>query len=396
MTKQVENKFIPYGHQQIDQDDIDAVISVLQSDYLTTGPEVNRFEAAVANYVGTKYAVAFSNGTAALHGACYAADIQEDDEVITSPMTFVASSNCVLYMGANPVFADIDPKTYNIDPIEISKKITDKTKAIIPVDFTGQPCELDKIKEIATKYNLVVIEDAAHALGAEYKGRKVGSISDMTMFSFHPVKHITTGEGGIITTNNKKYYEKLMEFRSHGITRDRTKLEEDHGPWYYEMQSLGYNYRMTDIQAALGTSQLNKIDGFLKNRKAIVEAYDEAFASISAVKTPFQKEYNDSSWHLYVISLNLDKLIVSRKKIFEELRKANIGVNVHYIPVYYQPFYQERGFQKGICPNSEQLYETIITLPLFPSMTKHEVKYVVENVISIVTNYTKSGWDDFK
>lgn len=317
------NAFIPYGRQTIDNDDINAVISVLKSDYLTTGPTVGRFEESVAKYVDAKYAVAFSNGTAALHGACYAAGIQNGDEVITSPMTFVASSNCILYMEATPVFADIDKETFNIDPREIRKKITEKTKAIVPVDYAGQPCDLDQIKEIALEHNLVVIEDAAHALGgARYKGgEKVGSISDMTMFSFHPVKHITTGEGGIITTNNKEYYEKLIEFRSHGITRNKTKFIDNHGPWYYEMQFLGYNYRMTDIQAALGVSQLNKSDEFLRKRQSIVNKYNKAFVTISEINIPKQKEYNDSSWHLYVISLNLDQLSVSRKTIFEELRE---------------------------------------------------------------------------
>ncbi len=381
--------FIPYGRQTIDNDDINAVISVLKSDYLTTGPTVRRFEESVAKYVDAKYAVAFSNGTAALHGACYAAGIQNGDEVITSPMTFVASSNCILYMEATPVFADIDKGTCNIDPREIRKKITEKTKAIIPVDYAGQPCDLNQIKEIALEHNLVVIEDAAHALGARYKGEKVGSISDMTMFSFHPVKHITTGEGGIITTNNKEYYEKLIDFRSHGITRNKTKFTDNHGPWYYEMQFLGYNYRMTDIQAALGVSQLNKSDEFLRKRQSIVHKYNQAFTDISEINIPIQKEYNDSSWHLYVISLNLDQLSGSRRTIFEELRKKNIGVNVHYIPVYYQPFYRELGFRKGICPNSEHFYETIITLPLFPSMTDEEISHVIKVVINIITKYSK-------
>lgn len=264
------HSFIPYGKQSLDEEDIQAVINVLKSDYLTTGPIINQFEEDVAAYVGTKYAVAFSSGTAALHGACFVAGITEGDEVITSPMTFVASTNCILYQGGIPVFADIDANTYNIDPAEIAAKITSKTKAIIPVDFTGQPCDLDRINDIAKKHNLVVIEDAAHAFGATYKDRKVGSISDMTMFSFHPVKHITSGEGGIITTNNKAYYERLLAFRSHGITRDRSVMTENHGPWYYEMQFLGYNYRMTDIQAALGKSQLKKSISLLSKEENIL------------------------------------------------------------------------------------------------------------------------------
>jgi perosamine synthetase len=385
----VRQSYLPYGRQWIDDDDIEAVVEVLKGDYLTTGPYISKFEQAVAQYVGAKYAVAFSNGTAALHGACFAAGISEGDEVITTPMTFAASANCVLYQGGTPVFADIDEKTYNIDPNKIEEKITDKTKAIIPVDFTGQPVDLDRILEIAKKYNLVVIEDAAHALGATYKGRKIGSISDMTMFSFHPVKHITSGEGGIITTNNKEYYEKLLQFRSHGITRDKEKLNEYHGPWYYEMQFLGYNYRMTDIQAALGTSQLKKIDKFVELRQKCVAMYNEAFKNIDEIITPFQHEDGESSWHLYIIRLKLDKLKASRREIFEALQQQNIGVNVHYIPVHFQPYYQQLGYKKGICPNAEKLYEEMITLPLFPAMSETDVHDVIKAVKRTIHYYRK-------
>lgn len=384
----IRNSYLPYGRQWIDDDDIEAVVEVLKGDYLTTGPYVSKFEQAVAQYVGAKYAVAFANGTAALHGACFAAGIGQGDEVIITPMTFAASANCVLYQGGVPIFVDIDEKTYNIDPNKIEEKITDKTKAIIPVDFTGQPVELDRILEIAKKYNLVVIEDAAHALGATYKGRKVGSISDMTMFSFHPVKHITSGEGGIITTNNKEYYEKLLQFRSHGITRDKEKLNEYHGPWYYEMQFLGYNYRMTDIQAALGTSQLKKIDKFIELRRKYVTMYNEAFKDMDEIITPFQHEDGQSSWHLYIIRLNLDKLTASRREIFEALQQQNIGVNVHYIPVHLQPYYQQLGYQKGICPNAEKLYEEIITLPLFPAMSEEDVNSVIKAVKRVISFYS--------
>lgn len=386
--KPFRQSYLPYGRQWIDDDDIEAVVEVLKGDYLTTGPHVSTFEQAVAQYVGAKYAVAFSNGTAALHGACFAAGISEGDEVITTPMTFAASANCVLYQGGTPVFADINEKTYNIDPNKIEEKINDKTKAIIPVDFTGQPVELDRILEIARKYNLVVIEDAAHALGATYKGRKIGSISDMTMFSFHPVKHITSGEGGIITTNNKEYYEKLLQFRSHGITRNKEKLNEYHGPWYYEMQFLGYNYRMTDIQAALGTSQLKKIDKFVELRRKYVAMYNEAFKDMDEVITPFQHEDGQSSWHLYIIRLKLDKLTASRREIFEALQQQNIGVNVHYIPVHLQPYYQQLGYKKGICPNAEKLYEEMITLPLFPAMSEEDVNSVIEAVKRVVSFYS--------
>jgi perosamine synthetase len=385
----VRQSYLPYGRQWIDDDDIEAVVEVLKGDYLTTGPYISKFEQAVAQYVGAKYAVAFSNGTAALHGACFAAGISEGDEVITTPMTFAASANCVLYQGGTPVFADINEKTYNIDPNKIEEKINDKTKAIIPVDFTGQPVELDRILEIAKKHNLIVIEDAAHALGATYKGRKIGSISDMTMFSFHPVKHITSGEGGIITTNNEEYYEKLLQFRSHGITREKNKLNEYHGPWYYEMQFLGYNYRMTDIQAALGASQLKKIDKFIELRRKYVEMYNEAFKDMDEIITPFQHEDGESSWHLYIIRLKLDQLTASRREIFEALQQQNIGVNVHYIPVYFQPYYQQLGYKKGICPKAEKLYEEIITLPLFPAMSEEDVNDVIKAVKRTIDYYRK-------
>ncbi len=286
----VRSQYLPYGRQSLDDDDIQAVVNVLRGDYLTTGPAVESFEKDVADYVGAKYAVAFANGTAALHGACFAAGIGEGDEVITSPLTFAASANCVLYQGGKPVFADVHPETYNISPYSIEELITDKTKAIIPVDFAGLPSDLDAINSIAQKYNLIVIEDGAHALGSKYKGQPVGSISDMTMFSFHPVKLITTGEGGIITTNHKEYYQKLRQFRSHGITRELCLLNNCHGPWYYEMQFLGYNYRITDIQAALGSSQLKRLDSFVQRRRDLAKAYTQAFADIDEIFYPLE-------WH---------------------------------------------------------------------------------------------------
>lgn len=384
---QYDYSYIPYGRQKVDEEDIQAVIEVLNSDYLTTGPAVERFEKDVAEYVDAKYAVAFSNGTAALHGACFAAGISTGDEVITTPMTFAASANCVLYQGGTPVFADINAKTYNIDPNNIRRKISSKTKAIIPVDFTGQPVDLDKIMKIAKENELVVIEDAAHAIGATYKNKKIGSIADMTMFSFHPVKHITTGEGGVITTNSKEYYNKLIQFRTHGITRDPSLLKENHGPWYYEMQFLGYNYRMTDIQAALGSSQLKKLDQFIERRREIVERYNNAFQTLEEIIIPFQDKDGNSSWHLYIVQLNSDLLSIDRKQFFEELQAAKIGVNVHYIPVHLQPYYQEHGYKKGDYPNSEKLYEQIITLPLFPAISDHEVQYVIDTVIKTTQKY---------
>jgi perosamine synthetase len=386
----VNKRFIPYGKQWLDEEDIQAVIEVLRSDYLTTGPKIKEFEQKFADYVGAKYAVAIANGIAALHAVCYAAGIREGDEVITTPITFAASASCVLHCGGTPVFADIDPKTYNIDPEEIRKKITPKTKAIIPVHFTGQPCDMDEIHKIAKEYNLIVIEDAAHALGAEYKGRKIGSISDMTTFSFHPVKHITTGEGGMITTNDEELYKKLILFRTHGITRNNELLHnQDEGPWYYEQLDLGYNYRITDIQCALGISQLKKLEKFVARRREIADQYNKAFKELEGVVIPYQDQYSDSSWHLYIIKLELDKLKVGRKEIFEVLKALNIGVNVHYIPVYYFPYYQKLGYGKGLCPNAEYLYERIITLPLFPQMTDVAVERVINSVCKVLEAYKK-------
>lgn len=391
MDKKTDSKNIPYGRQWIEDDDIEAVVRVLRGDYLTTGPKIKEFEEKLANYTGAKYAVAVSNGTAALHAACFSAGIKEGDEVITTPITFAASANCVLYMGAKPVFADIDPKTYNINPEDIKAKVTDKTKAIIPVHFTGQPCDMDEIFKIAKQYNLSVIEDGAHALGAEYKGRRVGSMGDMTTFSFHPVKHITTGEGGAITTNSESIYKKLLLFRTHGITRDSNDLLNNDGSWYYEQQYLGFNYRITDIQAALGLSQLAKSERFLKLRREYVRQYNEAFRDINEISIPFELEGTNSSWHLYIIKLNMENINCDRKQIFEELQSRNIGVNVHYIPVYYHPYYMQLGYKKGICPCAEALYETIITLPLFPKMEKEDVQYVISNVKEALHKHTRNG-----
>lgn len=368
--------YIPYGRQSINEDDIKAVEEVLKSDFLTTGPKIAEFERKFADYVGAKYAVAVSNGTAALHIACMAAGIGKGDEVITTPITFAASANCALYCGATPVFADIDPVTYNISPESIEACITDRTKAIIPVHYTGQACDMDAIHKIADKYNLIVIEDAAHAVGAEYKGKKIGSLSDMTEFSFHPVKHITCGEGGIVTTNREDLYEKLKLFRTHGITREEKFLHKVDGPWYYEQIDLGYNYRMTDIQAALGISQLGRIDKFLEKRKKIAAKYDEAFRDFNGTEIPKQAEYSNSAYHLYVIKV--DKSI--RKALFEYLRANNIGVNVHYIPVYTFPYYREHGYENVKCENAEKLYESIISIPIYYDLSDEEQDYVIDKI----------------
>ncbi|MEY2357568.1 UDP-4-amino-4,6-dideoxy-N-acetyl-beta-L-altrosamine transaminase [Lysinibacillus capsici] len=371
-------EFLSYGRQLIDEDDIQIVIETLRSPFLTQGPKIQQFEQAIANYVGAQYAVAFCNGTAALHAACYAADISEGDEVITSPITFAASANCVRYMGGTVVFADIDANTYNINPEEIRKKITQNTKAIIPVDFTGQPADMDIIMDIAREHNLVVIEDGAHSLGAEYKGKKVGTQADMTMFSFHPVKPITTAEGGIIVTNNEEYYRKLQLFRSHGI--EQTDFSAEQGGWYYEMTDLGYNYRMTDLQAALGLSQMKKIDTFIQQRREIAAFYTEAFQGIEGIIVPQQLKGTNSGWHLYMLQLEG----ISRKFVFEQMRSFNIGVHVHYIPVYWHPYYKELGYERGICPIAEKWYEKTLTLPIHPNMTVEDLSIIVSNIKELV------------
>ena len=379
-NRKTSRKMIPYGRQTIEEDDIQAVVDVLRSDYLTTGPKIAEFEKMVADYVGAKYAVAISNGTSALHAACFAAGIQPGDEVITTPLTFAASSNCVLYCGGTPVFADVDPKTYNIDPEDIRRKITDKTKAIIAVHLAGQPCDMDEIHKIAKEHDLLVIEDGAHALGSVYKGKKVGTLSDMTTFSFHPVKPITTGEGGMIVTDNEEFYQKMMLFRSHGITRDENLMTRNDGPWFYQQLDLGYNYRITDIQCALGCSQMKKLDRFLALRKEIVARYNEAFADCENIIIPYQLPETESGWHLYIVQVkNCD-----RRKVFEALREHGIAVNVHYIPVYLHPYYQEHGYKDVHCRNAEEVYSHIISLPLYPTLTEEQQQYVIETLKYVI------------
>lgn len=370
---------IPYGKQTIEQDDIQAVVDVLKSDFLTTGPKIAEFEQTVADYVGAKYAVAISNGTSALHAACFAAGIGPGDEVITTPLTFAASANCVLYCGGTPVFADVDPKTYNIDPEDIRRKITDRTKAIIAVHLAGQPCDMDAIHSIAREHGLIVIEDGAHALGSVYKGKKVGSMSDMTTFSFHPVKPITTGEGGMIVTDNEDFYKKMVLFRSHGITRDDSMMTRNDGPWFYQQFDLGYNYRITDIQCALGCSQMKKLDRFLARRKEIVARYNEAFADCDNIITPYQLSDTESGWHLYIVQVKNG----DRRQVFENMREKGIGVNVHYIPVYMHPYYQEHGYENVHCANAEEIYSHIISLPLYPGLTSEQQDYVIDTLKSL-------------
>ncbi|MBZ4642921.1 MAG: UDP-4-keto-6-deoxy-N-acetylglucosamine 4-aminotransferase [Deferribacteraceae bacterium] len=380
---------VPYGKQSIDNDDIQAVVEVLKSDFITQGPKIKEFEEKLAEYCGVKYAVTFNSGTSALHGAYFAAGLTKDDEFITSPMTFAATSNAGLYLGARPVFVDIEENTGNIDCEKIESKITDKTKLIVPIHYAGQPCDMKKIKELADKYNLKVIEDACHALGARYKVQRstfnVGScqFSDMTVFSFHPVKHITTGEGGAVLTNKQEYYEKLLMFRNHGITKDSSKFNVQSstfvGEWYYEMQLLGYNYRMTDIQAALGVSQLKKLDSFVEKRRGIVQKYNEIFVNNPYFELPVEKEYAYNSYHLYPIKLK-DSLKQKKRELFNKLRECGVGVQVHYIPVYFHPFYQDLGYENGLCPKAEEFYRSEISLPIYPGMTNEELDFVVNKV----------------
>lgn len=386
--KPVRDTYLPYGQQLIDEEDIEAVVETLRSPFITQGPKIEEFEQMIADYAGAQYAVAFCNGTAALHGACYAAGIGEGDEVITTPITFVASSNCVLYVGGKPVFVDIENDTYNIDPMLIEEAITPETKAVIAVDFTGQPVKLEEIRKICNRHNLVFIEDGAHSLGSTYLGKRVGTEADMTMFSFHPVKHVTTGEGGIITTNSQEFAEKLRLFRSHGITRSQNSKDE--GPWFYEMVDLGMNYRLTDLQAALGISQFKKVDKFINRRRQMAAMYTKAFSEMDGVIPPLQNPETNSSWHLYMLRFQLEKFTVGRRQIFNALRAENIGVHVHYIPVYLQPYYQQLGFPKGLCPVAEKWYEEAITLPLFPKMSDSDVYSVIEAVTKVVSTYRKN------
>ena len=371
---------IPYGKQSIDQSDIDAVIAVLQSDFITTGPKVSEFEKAVCDFTGAKFAVAVSSGTAALHCAMFAAGIKAGDEVIVTPMTFVASSNAILYCGGTPVFADVIPGSLLIDPMEVKKKITGRTKAVVAVDYAGQPCDYDALRDICSKHGLLLISDACHSLGGAYKSNKVGTLADMTVLSFHPVKHITTGEGGMILTDNADFAEKMRMFRGHGITTDYRQREEK-GAWFYEMEYLGYNYRITDFQCALGISQLKKLPGWITRRQEIASQYDNAFKNNPSIN-PISKSPNVShAYHLYVIKINKD----DRNRIFTELRNAGIGVNVHYIPVHLHPYYRKTfGTGEGLCPVAENAFTQIISLPMFPGLRDEDVEEVIKQVNTVL------------
>lgn len=384
----VRDTKIYYGHQYIDEADIEAVVDVLRYHDLTCGPKIGELERKLCEITGAKYAVVCSNGTAALHIACLAAGVGEGDEVITTPITFAASANCALYCGARPVFADINPHTYNIDPACVEKQVTNRTKAVVAVDYTGQSAELDPLLKICKENNLVLIEDGAHVIGTKYKGKANGSLADMTTFSFHPVKTVTAGEGGAVLTNSEEYYKKLLLYRTHGITRDESLMEyESDGPWYYEQVALGYNYRMTDIQAALLISQLDKLPMFVSRRKEIVAKYNEAFAKLPGIFIQQEIPESDTTRHLYILRLKLEELTIGRKKFFEALAVENVCCNVHYIPTYYFPYYEKLGYHKGLCPQAEKLYEEIISLPLYYAMTDEDVESVIEAVSKIATYY---------
>lgn len=379
---------VQYGKQYIDKADIRAVTEVLESPFLTCGPQIPALEKKFCETVDAKYAVAVSNGTAALHIACIAAGIGPGDEVITTPMTFAASANCVSYCGGRPVFADIDPETYNIDPAAIEACITPRTKAVIPVHFTGQSVAYDEIAAICKKHGLILIQDAAHAVGTLYKGKPIGSLDDITCFSSHPVKTVTSGEGGIVTTNDKELYKKLLLARSHGITRDLSQMAyPSDDPWYYEMVSLGYNYRLTDMQAALLASQLDKLAAFSARRKEIVARYNEAFEQTEGIIVQREIPESDTTRHLYIIQLDPEVLTCSRREFFDAMAAENIHCQVHYIPVYRLPYYQRLGYPKGLCPNAERLYERILSIPLYYSLTDEQVEQVIFAVRKICAYY---------
>ena len=389
--KPVREDKIFYGRQWISEKDIEAVRKVLEGPFITCGPKVKEAEERLASYTGAKHAVVVNSGTSALHCACIAAGIKEGDEVITTPITFAASANCVLYCGAKPVFADINPETYNIDPASIRAHITDKTRAVIAVDFTGQVVQADEIRAICDEFGLVFIEDAAHSIGSSYNGKMVGNIADMTCFSFHPVKTVTAGEGGAILTNNDDYYKKLVLAHTHGITHDEDEMEDapHEGPWYYEQICLGYNYRMTDFQAALLISQLDRIDEFVARRKKIVATYDEAFKDVPGIIVQKNIPESDTSRHLYIIRLDLDKLTCTRREFFDAMSAENVQCQVHYVPVYWFPHYRHLGYEKGLCPNAEEVYKGIMSIPLYPAMTDKDIEDTITAVKKLAAYYRK-------
>jgi perosamine synthetase len=395
----VREKLLPYGRQSLDDEDIRAVVRVLKSDWLTTGPKVDEFEDQFAAWIGARYAISFSSGTAALHGAAFAATLGPGDEAITTPLTFCATANCILYQGATPVFADVSRDTLNLDPREVFEKLTvrtsSRTKAIIAVDYAGHPAALDELGRLAKTHGVLLIEDACHALGAEFQGKRVGSIADMTVFSFHPVKHLTTGEGGMVATNDARLAETLRRFRNHGITAEARQRHES-GQWFYEMVMLGFNYRLTDIACALGLSQLEKLGANLARRREIAARYAEAFRDLPAIVIPAVRDDVVPAWHLYPVRLQLELLGTGRGEIFQAVRAENIGVNVHYIPVHQHPYYRERFNNEAGFPVAEDAYERLMSLPMFHSMRAQDVEDVIHAVRKVVTFYHRITQPSFK
>lgn len=380
---------LPYGRQTVDAQDVKAVVDVLRSDWLTTGPTVGAFEERFAELAGTAFAVSVSNGTAALHAAMYALDVTEGDEVIVPCMTFAASANAVVFQGGTPVFADVRPDTLLIDSDDVAAKISDRTRAVVAVDYTGHPCDYDRLRAVTNGLDLPLVSDACHAVGGSYKSRPVGSLGDLSAFSFHPVKHLTTGEGGMITTDDAELAARMRRFRNHGIRTDHRERAEK-GSWHYEMIDLGYNYRLTDIQAALGISQLEKLPAFVARRREIAARYDRAFEGVAEVEPLSVSQDVNHAYHLYVIQLRLDLLTVDRSVIFDALRAEGIGVNVHYIPVHLHPYYRDHfGTRSGDCPVAEAAYERLLTLPLFPSMSDEDTDSVIQAVEKVVASYRR-------
>jgi perosamine synthetase len=384
-------KKLPYGRQSVDEADIEAVVEVLRSDWLTTGPKVEEFEHAFAELVGAPEAVAVSSGTAALHAAAFAADIGPGDEVVVADMTFVASANCVVYQGGTPVFADVDPDTLLLDVDSLRDRITDRTKAIVAVDFGGQPCDYEAIGTVADNHGLTLIADACHALGGSLRGRRVGSLADLNAFSFHPVKHLTTGEGGMVTTADPALAERLRCFRNHGIDRD-FRQRDRHGSWAYGMAELGFNYRLTDLQCALGLSQLRRLGAWIERRRELARRYDAALEDIPGVKPLAVRDPDQHAYHLYVVQVQLEPAAEARAAVFEALRSRDIGVNVHYLPVHLHPYYQRRlGTGPGLCPVAEAAYDRLLSLPIFPAMSGADVDRVVAALEEILSQIERGG-----
>ena len=386
-----KNPFISYGRQTITEQDITAVCSALRSDWLTQGPAVSQFEQALCDRVETSCATVVNTGTAALHLTALALGWGKDDVVLTTPLSFLASTNSIVYVGATPEFVDIDPVSYTLDPEKLEQKVKElrsqgkKVKALLAVDFAGHPCDWKAFRTIADRYELQLVDDACHALGAMYQGKPIASngYADASILSFHPVKHITTGEGGAILSSNRDFDQRVKRLRSHGMSKDPELLQKNDGPWYYEMLELGYNYRITDLQCALGLTQLQQLDGFITKRKAIAEYYNQVFQGNEFLITPHEATQVSHAWHLYPLQIQFEKLALTRTELFQKMRECNIGLQVHYIPIHLQPYYRQRfGFKEGDFPIAENFYKNEVSLPMFPTLKQHEMEYVAEQLLN--------------